>query len=234
MKDWFPFTDYDFYAYITAGMVVLFSLDYGFNHGQIMWREEWPFVHIVFIIAMAYLIGQITAGLASILLEHWITRRVLRSPVAVMMELGKPTFSERFIGQWVVGRYYEPLPDNTRLTILKAVAENLEKKAEEIDDPEDVFQSAFPIARTVSDAATRMDDFRKLYGFSRNVALSGLVGAGALLYRAVMMDEHNLYWWVLAATICSAIMFGRFLKFYAAYGAEVLRTYASVATGQGK
>ena len=181
MKDWFPFTDYDFYAYITAGMVVLFSLDYGFNNGLIMWREEWPFVHIVFIIAMAYLIGQITAGLASILLEHWITRRILRSPVAVMMELGKPVFGEHFIGRWVVGRYYEPLPDNMRLAILKSVAENLEKKVEDINDPEDVFQSAFPIARTVSDAATRMDDFRKLYGFSRNVALSGLVGAGALL-----------------------------------------------------
>lgn len=228
MKSWFPFTDYDFYAYLTAGMIVLVSLDYGFNESEIILRKEWPFVHVVFIFAMAYLAGQIVAILASILLEHWIARKILRPPVAVIMNLGKPVFGEHFIGRWIVGRHYEPLTENIRSIILIEVAKHLERGVENINDSEDVFQVAFPVARTVPDAATRMDNFLKMYGFSRNVALSGLLGVGALLYQAEASNEDSLYWWALLVTTCSIIMFGRFLKFYAAYGKEVLCTYAWV------
>ena len=227
MKNWFPFTDYDFYAYLTAGMIVLFSLDYGINSGEIMLREKWPFMHSVFVIAMAYLVGQIVAGLASVILEHWVVRRILRPPVAVMMKLGKARFGEAFIGRWIIGRYYEPESENRRSIILEKVAKKLGKRKEEINDPEDVFQVAFPVARAVRDSAERMDEFRKLYGFSRNVALSGLIGAAALVYRAAVTDENTLYWWAVIVVVLSISMFGRFLKFYAAYGAEVLRTYAS-------
>ena len=226
MKNWFPFTDYDFYAYLTAGMIVLFSLDYGINSGEIMLREKWPFMHSVFVIAVAYLVGQIVAGLASVILEHWVVRRILRPPVAVMMGLGKTRFGEAFI-RWCVGRYYEPESENRRSIILEKVAKKLRTKPEAIDDPEDVFQVAFPVARAVRDSAERMDEFRKLYGFSRNVALSGLIGAAALVYRAAVTGEHTLYWWAIIVVVLSISMCGRFLKFYAAYGAEVLRTYAS-------
>lgn len=209
-------------------MIVLVSLDYGFNESEIILRKEWPFVHVVFIFAMAYLAGQIIAVFASILLEHWTARRILRPPVAVMLNLGKPVFGERFIGRWIVGRHYESLTKNMRSIILTEAAKHLGREIENINDSEDVFQVAFPVARTVPDAATRMDNFLKMYGFSRNVALSGLIGVGALLYQSRTSDGDGLYWWALLAAICSIIMFGRFLKFYVAYGKEVLCTYAWV------
>ena len=227
MKNYFPFTDYDFYAYLTSGMIVLFALDYGFNNGAIMLREDWPFVQIVFAVAIAYLVGQMVAGVASILLEHWIARRVLRPPVAIMMCLGAPRSGESFIGRWIVGRYYQPNSDGQRAAVLRKVAKKLGKQPEEIIDPEDIFQVAFPVARQMPGAVERMDDFRKLYGFSRNVALSGLIAAGALAYRAAVAGEIELYWWALLVIVFSIAMFGRFLKFYAAYGAEVLRSYAA-------
>ena len=226
MKNWFPFTDYDFYAYLTSGMIVLFSVDYGFNGGEITSQTEWSFIQIVFTIAIAYLAGHVVASFASVILEHWIARRMLRPPVAIMMGLGKPVFAEHFIGKWIVGRNYEPMPESLQALILTAVATKLEKNVEEITNPEDVFHVAFPVARGVEDASVRMDGFRNLYGLLRNVTLAGLIAAIALLYRAVG-EESSLCWWALIITVLSMIMFGRFLKFYAAYAAEVLRTYAS-------
>ncbi len=228
MNNWFPFTDYDFYAYLTAGMIVLFSLDYGVSGGEIAFRESWPLVHIVFAIAIAYLTGQIVAAIASILLEHWMARRVLRHPVAIMLKLGEPRIAERFIGRWIVGRYYEPLPENLRVLILDEVGKKLNTATTAITDPEDVFQVAFPEVCKVQSSAKRLDDFRRAYGFSRNITLAGFVGAGAIAYRGGAIDRPDLYWWALIVFCVSVMMYGRFLKFYAAYGAEVLRTYASL------
>lgn len=232
MNNRFPFTDYDFYAYLTAGMIVLFSLDFGISGGAIAFKDNWPFVHVVFAVAVAYIVGQITAGIASIVLEHWIARRVLRPPVAVMMGLGAQRIRERLIGRWIVGRYYEPLPKNIRLLIIRGVSRTLGKQPEQITDPEEVFQVAFPEARKMENAARRMDEFRKMYGFSRNIALAGLVGTGAVVYRGATIERGDLYWWGFVVFIVSVMMFGRFLKFYAAYGAEVLRTYASLSGGE--
>ena len=228
MKNWFPFTDYDFYAYLTSGLIVLFALDYGLGADLIISRENWPFIHVVFVVAMAYLVGQIIASLASIVMEHWIARRILRPPIAVMMGMGKDHKVEALIGRWFIGRYYGPVSENRRSIILKKVAKKLGKRSEDIDDPEDVFQVAFPEARAISDSADRMDNFRNLYGFSRNSAFAGLISAGAFVYRAVVTGENDLYWWVLVILLLSFGMYVRFLKFYAAYSGEVLRTFASI------
>ena len=233
MSNWFPFTDYDFYAYLTTGIIVLFSIDFGITGGEIVFRETWPFMHIVFAIAVAYIFGQIVAMLASILLEYGIARRVIRPPVAVMMNLGKRRLGERFLGRWIVGRYYEPLPENLRLVVLGRVAEKLGITVENISDAEDVFQVAFPEACSNPNTLKRMEEFRRLYGFSRNMTLAGFLSVGAILYRGGSTENGEFYWWAVIVFVVSIMMFGRFLKFYAAYGAEVLRTFATVV-GEGK
>ena len=229
MNNWFPFTDYDFYAYLTAGMIVLASLDYGVTGGEIAFKDSWPFVHIVFAVALAYLTGQIVASVASVTLEHGVARRVLRPPVAIMLELGRPRFGENFVGRWIVGRYYTPFPDSLRNLILRKAGQKLEKAPGGIRDPEEIFQVAFPEVTRVESARKRMEDFRRLYGFSRNITLAGFVGAVAICYRAQAVDSAELWWLALLVLVVSTMMFGRFLKFYAAYGAEVLRTYASLS-----
>src|SRR5262245_42840329 len=153
MKSWFPFTDYDFYAYLTAGLTVLFAVDYAFNNGAIMLRESWPVVQIIFVLAIAYILGQILAGAASILLEHWLARRVLHPPVALITGIAKLRLRERLISKWVVGRYYEPFPLAVRQDILNRVATSLGCQPNEIDDPEQIFQVAFPTVRALSDVA---------------------------------------------------------------------------------
>lgn len=227
MKSWFPFTDYDFYAYLTAGLTVMFALDFALNSGAIMLRETWPFVQIVFALAMAYLLGQIIAGIAAVILEHWLARRVLQSPMTVLLALKPLRRRESIVGRWVVGRYYEPLPEANRKIAFSTAATALGTLPEAIKDAEDVFQIALPVARSVADTATRLDDFRKVYGFSRNMSLAALIAAVAVAYRAAATGETSLYLWAALIVLAAFALFARFLKFYAAYAAEVLRTYVS-------
>ena len=230
MKSWFPFTDYDFYAYLSTGVIVLFSLDYGMNGGVIILRENWSFVQIVFAVTIAYLLGQVIAGLASAILEHWVARRIIRPPVAVMMGIGRRTLPEALIGRF--GRYYQPQSKHWRSVILQGVARELDKEPDAIEDPEEVFQVAFPVSRSIPDSAARMDEFRRLYGFCRNVALAGLISTVPLVHRATVESDDTLYWWAVLVFILSIGMFFRFLKFYADFAGEVLRTYASRIGGK--
>jgi hypothetical protein len=72
-----------------------------------------------------------------------------------------------------------------------------------------------------------MDQFRNLYGFSRNVAFVGLIAAGLLAVRFWQAPDVRTAWLLVGALVLGIGMFGRFLKFYAAYSGEVLRTYNS-------
>ena len=57
MKQWFPFTDYEFYAYIAAGMLLVAAVDYTFGGAVLTNRAEWTVVQIVFWAVIAYLAG---------------------------------------------------------------------------------------------------------------------------------------------------------------------------------
>jgi hypothetical protein len=87
MKQWFPFTDYDFYAYLTSGMLLIAAFDYTFGGGVLVERTEWTVVQIVFWTAVAYLIGQLLAGPSAAVLEHGIASALLRPPLAVLLGL---------------------------------------------------------------------------------------------------------------------------------------------------
>lgn len=72
-----------------------------------------------------------------------------------------------------------------------------------------------------------MDQFRNLYGFSRNISFVALIAAVLLAIKLCQAPNSHMAW-LLAAAIAVAIgMFGRFLKFYAAFSYEVLRTYSA-------
>ena len=230
MKTWFPFTDYDFYAYLATGLTILFALDANLNDGKIILRDTWPFIQIVFAISMSYVVGQLAAGFASIIFEHWLARKVLHPPTTILLCLKSSRWREKFVRNFIVGRYYEPFPKPIRGIVLNGVAEATNITPADIKDPETVFQVAFPIARSIPDTVTRLDDFRKLYGFSRNMSFAGMIASGAFFFNAHASDDGQLFMIAVCITIASIMLCGRFLKFYSAYTAEVLRTYASART----
>lgn len=227
MKQWFPFTDYDFYAYLTAGMLFIAAVDYTYGGSVLVNRTEWTVVEIVFWIAVAYLTGQLIAAPSAAFLEHILARRVFSPPIVILLGLKERRLHERWLAALFAGRDYAPLPLFVRERIFLKAAKALEIEREKLSDAETVFQIAYPVSRSFADAVARMDQFRNLYGFSRNLAFVGMTAAVLLGFRAYQTPSPETTKLLIGALVLAVGMFGRFLKFYAAFGAEVLRTYDS-------
>jgi hypothetical protein len=226
MKEWFPFTDYDFYAYLTSGVVVLFALDFSLTGGQYIIRNEWTFQEGVLAFSVAYVTGQILAIPSAVILEHGVCRWLLRPPNSVMLDTDA-SHVERVMG-FLVGRYYEPFPDNVRGNILDRALREESLSADQIaEKPNRLFQAAYHHATGRPETKARMNDLRNQYGFCRNMAMSGMVAAILLVGHAYASKGENHTWqWAFLSMILCFGMFLRFWKFYSAFNAEVLRAYA--------
>lgn len=227
MKSWFPFTDYEFYAYLTSGMLLIAAVDYTMTGGVLVNRTDWTVVDGVFWGAMAYLAGHILAIPSAVLLEHFLARTILRPPVTVLLELKPRRWLERMIA-WVFGiREYRPMPYAVRSAINSKICNLL--GVSQLADPEEAFQVIFPHARSVSDCATRLDTFINQYGFARNVSFAAICAAILLWREMTITPTPQLQWLLLGAIALAVGFFLRFIKFYAAYAAEALRTFNKVA-----
>ena len=184
MKQWFPFTDYDFYAYLTTGMLLIAAVDYTFAGAVLVHRTEWTVVQIAFWTAVAYLVGQLVAGPSAAVLEHGVARGLLHPPLAVCLGL-RQRRRPREISSSTVRQPPSTLRSSSGAgaRIVESAAAALGVSPAEITDPEAVFGVAFGVSRGIPNSAARMDQFRNLYGFSRNVAFVGLIAAGLLTVR---------------------------------------------------
>jgi len=226
LKQWFPFTDYDFYGYLACGLVVLFAFDYFQTGGQYLIHDHWSFIQGALIVSLAYVVGQIVAMPSSIILEHGFARGLLRPPAAVLMS-NKPTMLEGFISRFLVGPYYSPFPEGTRTKILvNAETDTGLQHHQLLANTEEIFTPAYNAARKIEDSRKRMDDFRNQYGFNRNMCFSGLIATALLFIRAWEGADKNAWGLAVMALILSLGMLIRFLKFYTCFAREVLRSYA--------
>lgn len=224
MKNWFPLTNYEFYAYLTTGMIVVAAADRAFMGSVLANEASWKVVYAVFWTAIAYLIGHIVAMPSSALLEHWLAKRVLRDPSAIILGLEEKRLRERCFGTVVGAREYEPFPKDFRSGILTKIAGVL-KVSESAVEPEAAFQCAFAQARSITDSATRMDNFLNQYGLCRNVSFASALAAGFLAWFACQTGERLDTILAIGAGVLALGMFARFIKFYAAYTREVFRGF---------
>jgi hypothetical protein len=224
MKDWFPLTSYDFYAYLTAGMVTVAAYDHAFMGSALATRSDWTIVAGVFWAAIAYLVGQIIAIPAAAIFEHGVARKFLRSPSEIILGLKTMRRRERIIALISGAREYGPLPDANRRCTIGKLAAALDIDADRVRG-EAAFQCAFPHARGVADSATRLDNFLNQYGMCRNVSFAALLAAVMLWVGRGTVCDPKTNMLAIAALILSAGLFLRFMKFYAAYSREVFRTF---------
>lgn len=223
MKHYFPFTNYDFYAYLTSGGLLFVAIDYTLNDAAFLTKTDWSFVQIVIAVAAAYVGGHIVATFAQALLESIIAAKLIAKPIQLQLGFKQPTRIEKLVGS-LVGRYYEPLPEATRSTIIQATATALKKPVEEVTNAEDIFQVGFRKSIDVDGARSRIDDFRNQYGFCRNISFVGFIGALLLSWKAWTSAYSNFDWALaVAASLVSIVMFIRFVKFLASFQAEVIR-----------
>lgn len=227
MRSWFPFTDYDFYGYLASGFALLFALDLSITGGEIMLREKWSFVEVVLAVSLAYATGQIAAMPSSILLEHGVARKFLHPPLVILIGASKPRWREKFVSRFLVGRHYEPFDEGIRQRLLERAVKITGKDVEFLlARPETIFALAFSVARSVPDARIRMDDFRNQYGLNRNMSFVGFLAAAMLSARGYIDADVDAKMWAAFSLIFGIGLFARFLKFYSAFAAELLRTFA--------
>jgi hypothetical protein len=191
-------------------------------------RTHWTVVDGVFWTIVAYLLGQICAAPSSALLEHVVMRRWLTVPADIQLALKPRNRAERVLAALFAPREYGPLSESVRNVALQRAATHLGQPISALDG-ETVFQTAFHAARAVPDTATRLNTFINLYGLGRNIAFVGLLATALLIYRQWQAPNNAGAWLIAGAVVLTIGMFGRFLKFYAAYSSDVLRTYASPA-----
>lgn len=180
----FPFTDYDFYGYLSCGLVLLFAIDYWHTGGQYLIHDNWTFLQTTFALALAYVTGQIIAIPSSIIIEHWLARTLLRPPVTVLLSV-RATKTEQFIEGFFLGQNYRPFPESLRDKVFANAERHTNTSRVELEaNPEHVFSPAFTSVRKIEDVRKRLDDFRNQYGFNRNMAMSGFISTFLLAARA--------------------------------------------------
>lgn len=217
----FPFTNYDFYAYLASGLFFLFWLDMFLTGGVIFHQQSWNFVQISLVVAASYIAGQILAIPSSTVVEHFLLNVVFRKPLVIQTGSKAPRWHERILGG-LIGRYYEPLPSSTREKLLARAREATGKEDSELlTDPESIFHPAFVTARADEDTRNRLDDFRNQYGFARNICFVGIVVLALGLWLKALGAAA-----IILLLILIVGMFLRYAKFYAAFCADVLRALA--------
>lgn len=212
-----PFTSYDFWAYLSAGFMLLFALDQAVGTHLLM-REKWTIVQGVMAVSVAYAVGQLVASVSSWLYEKLLVGKVLGNPRNILF--GNVTAWRGF--QRLLPGYFAPLPAETQ----KAVIEKGGKVG--VDKPgEALFWPAHVYGRGTPSVAARLDNFLNLYGFCRNTALVGLFDAAVLYWSYWQPNgppEHLL--WSRISLLVSLGMTLRYLKFYRHFALEVFTSWA--------
>jgi len=229
MKSWFPFAEYEFYAYLSAGMLLIAAIDYSFGGSVLINRPSWTIAATVFWIVIAYLTGHLIAGWSASLLDQFIGRRLFVSSTDMVLGLKAPRTRERVLAALSGAIEYRPMSEFLAGSILTKVAARLGSNGVSSIDGDSAFEVAFPLARTSPDTAARLDRFLNAYGLCRNVSFVSLVAVGLLAASGLQRGDATCGWLSIAALTLGLGMFGRFKKFHAAYTREVFRTFDRLA-----
>lgn len=213
----FPFTSYDFWAYLSAGFLLLFAFDQAAGMHLLM-RESWTLVQATVAVSVAYVVGQLVASASSFVFEKLLVGRLLGYPRDVLF--GQPR-AWRWV-QRLLPQYFEALPEATRRAALE------KGKKVGVNGPgEALFWPAHAFGRATPAVATRLDNFLNLYGFCRNTALVAFVDAAVFYwsYRQPDGPEHH-YLWSWMALAMGIGMTLRYLKFFRHFALEMFTSYA--------
>lgn len=217
MEQRIPFTSYDTWAYLSAGFLLLFAIDY-VAATHLLARDSWTVAQAVMALVSAYVVGQLVASASSVLLEKILVGELLGPPRLALF--GEPK-AWRWVRRLLPG-YFQPLAAETQKALLdKAAAAGITRPGEGL------FWLAFSYARSTPPVLSRLENFLNLYGFCRNVALVALLDACILFwhYRWGKGDDVSLQL-SRAALVVGLGMTLRYLKFYRHYALEVFTSFA--------
>jgi hypothetical protein len=202
----FPFSPYDFFAYLVAGFLVICSLERAVSVKWVF-NQDLKITTAAFWLATAYIVGHIVANLSSYFIEHKLMRGIIGCPEDLLF-IDEPALPARPAlkariksrGWWVswltpaawwqwafpIGWrrgvfpiYCKPLPSETRARILeRSVKEGFPKPGRAL------FYHCHAIVKRDKTTYDRMTSFLSLYGFCRNVCMGALMAVPILAWGA--------------------------------------------------
>ena len=221
--DKLPFTVYDFFAYLSAGFIVLVSITAAFVGYEALQESPGFIVAVLFVIA-AYVIGHVVANLSGDLIERRLVRKRLGMPTEHL--LGPGTTG---VGPRLFPGFYSSLPSDTQRRVFTRAAERgFAGKGEAL------FFHCHAVMKNDDAVQARLNTFLNLYGFCRNMTMSlivaaGVLGVGVAVGSADTGPDIGPGWWILAALVAAVGMLYRYLKFLRQYGVELFTSYAEAA-----
>jgi len=207
MQAKFPFTSYDFYAYLTSGAFLIAGLHIALDLNFLSDYKNFVLIQIAGLTALSYTLGHIVGQLSSIILEALITHIIFGKPFEHLVVEGKENKRALFVAKWFQIGELKQISGLTKIP--SANTGSLKAKA-------------FQAALDNDGSRERLSVFLNLYGFSRNTSLVCLVVGltGLLNYRALTADRGALF---AAIIVIGIMMYFRYLKFYAAHSREVVK-----------
>jgi len=213
-----PFDPYDFFGYIASGLVIVVLLQITLGFPKVIGAELKPFDIAVTVLGV-YIAGQIIAGPAKFALEDFFVHWLLGNPTKNLLRANTPKF-----GKWVFPGFYKPLPASIRARI----AAKVNSMGLPEHDSEGLFLRVRFSPEILCNEALmgRINKFRDLFGFSRNVSFSLIIAALCLFGAGRIKGDLSLIHYGLIALIAGVLLLYRFLKFYRLYSYELLNTFA--------
>lgn len=175
-----PFDPYDFFGYLTSGLVVIIGMDLTLGFPHILGKDLKVVEGALLLIAV-YVVGQIIATPAKALLEDGLIGKILERPSVNLFKEKKVS-----IRVFLFPGYYTPFPDQTRKKILdKAKSEGIEGTGE------DFFLHVRYSPAILHDQRLmdKLNSFLNKYGFNRNLSFSALV-VGVALFLKVQLSAN--------------------------------------------
>jgi len=217
-----PFKAYDVFAYLASGSVVAAGADYIYG-SQWLLQEKHSAVFSLVLIFGIYLTGHIVATCSAAVFESIVVGRLLGRPSTILMR------GEKSKASWLFPLYYRPLPVETR----ERIAQRLERK-DFVGEGEALFLHIFSTVKHGDATKLRLEEFRNMYGFARNVSFSFLMLSVMIAVVSCGEGGSVSLGWALVALFAAVAMFYRYLKFLRQFSYEAFVTYSELPVGKNE
>jgi len=212
--DKLPFDPYDFFGYISSGVLVLLAMNAVLGFPDLHSHSLTAF-DTACLILFVYIAGQIVAGPAKTILED----------VFVCSVLGRPAYNllrqDKSVGRFLFPRYFKPFSESKR----KVLAAQLGPVTKGSSDDIFIRVRYSPEVLAQDRLLGRLDSFRDKYGFNRNLAFTSFIVGLSLLVKHLMVHDAFTIHWGLTAIVGSVFLFYRYLKFFRQYSYELFNAY---------
>ena len=198
-------------------------VDFTFNSTTQLTRIDWTFIQVIVAFAFAYVAGHIVAVFAQLLIETFVVSKLISKPIVLQLGFKKANFFERTIGA-LVGRYYEALEEKVQAKVREGAQSILSVPKGQKLEPEDILQAGFRKSFSVDGTRVRIDSFLNQYGFCRNISFVALIATLVIGWKSYYAELPYEGFALSSSVIIFVAMFLRFVKFYASFQAEVIRT----------